>query len=382
MSNYIMEMDELSDSQELLNIKPPRVISFFIYFLLLMLISAALYSWWGEIEIVVKAQGTIRPFDDISRVSNIIGGRIKSINYIQDQWVRKGDILYEIDSDDMKIKIDRISEQIADFAGTEGNLLLLKESILSKQNLFEPDNIEYYNKYQFYKVSREKLDLENISAMRKYSSQKNMSAFVAKNELEELESQSRLSELNLQSFISENLILIETELHESTRELKQMRSDLDSLENQVELSEIRAPIDGHINKLVDLNIDDYLFSGVEVLHIIPDTAESKKVQIAISNKDIAGIKVHDPVSYRLPALPKNEFGIIKGEIVSIPADINSASEGVFIVEGSFNQSSLNSKTDEKIQLKNGMFVDVRITVRKRKILFHVLDKIGLLPKEN
>lgn len=381
MSSYIVEMDELSDSHELMNLRPPKIISYFIYFLLLMFLAAVMYAWWGEIEIVVKASGTIRPYDDISRVSNIVGGRIKAINYIQDQHVGKGDLLFEINSEDMKIKIDRIEEQIEDLAGKEENLLLLKESILLEKNFFEPDNIEYYNRYLFYKVSREKLNLEKISTMRKFSSQKNMSSFVAKNELEELESQSKLSELNLQGFESENYILIETELQAARKDLKQLRSDLDSLEQQVELSEIRAPIGGSINKLVDLNIDDYIFSGVEVLHIIPDTAESKKVQISISNKDIAGIEVHDPVSYRLPALPKNEFGVIKGEITSIPADIISSNGGFFIIEGSFNQSSLNSKADEIIQLKNGMFVDVRITVRKRKILFHVLDKIGLLPKE-
>ena len=243
------------------------------------------------------------------------------------------------------------------------------------------DNIEFYNRYHYYKVSREKLDLDYMSSMRKFSAQNNMSSFVAKNELVELESHARLAELNLQSFVSENNITIETELHESEKELSQLISDLDTLENQVDLSIIRAPIDGYINKLTDLNVDEYLFTGVEVMHIIPDRGESQKVEIAISNNDIAGINIHDPVSYRLPSLPRNEFGIIKGEILSIPADIKSNNDGLFIVVGSFNQSSLYSNKNEEIKLKNGMFVDVRITVRKRKILFHVLDKIGLLPKE-
>ena len=381
MSNYIINIEDLSDSRELLNTKPPKIISYFIYFLLLMLLSSLIYAWWGEIEIVVKTHGTIRPYKDISRVSNVIGGRIKTINYSQDQDVKKGDLLIEIDSDDMKIKIDRIHEQIKDLTEKENCLILLKKSIQSEQSLFGPDSIEFYNRYIFYKVSKEKLNLDYISAERKYTAQNNMSTFVAKNELEELETQARLAELNLQSFISENHIILETELQEIKKELKQLSSDLDSLKKQVELSVIRAPIDGRINKLIDLNREDYIFSGVEILHIIPDTSESKKVQIAISNKDIAEIKVHDSVSYRLPALPMNEFGIIKGEIVSIPADIKSNNEGFFIVEGSFNQTSLNSNKNENIQLKNGMFVDVRITVRRRKILFHVLDKIGLLPRE-
>ena len=112
MSNYIIEMNELSDSRELMNMRPPKIISLFIYFLLLMLLSAAIYSWWGEIEIVVKTNGTIRPYDDISRVNNIVGGRIKSINYLQDQYIEKGDVLIEIDTEDIKIKIDRIHEQL------------------------------------------------------------------------------------------------------------------------------------------------------------------------------------------------------------------------------------------------------------------------------
>ena len=384
MNNHIIDIKDLTDSRELLEAKPPKVMTIFIYYLLLMIAVGVIWSYYGSLEIVIKAPGIIRPAGNISSIRNIIEGPVKKISFKNGDVVDKGDLLYQIDSKAFDIEQGEVLSRIAVLKKEKKNLVLLKEGIQKEENLFPSEEARFYNRFLVYVYNRERLNLSYLTADKKYEIQKNMSGYVtSRNELEELESAARLSYLNLESYISENRMQVEMELQTVSDQLSVLFNNKKTLEEKIDLCSVTASIGGQIQRITDFNTSDYLLSGVEVLRILPGDVLSRKVEILVSNKDIAGIEIGDSLSYRFPALPQNEYGIINGEVLSIPVDTNGSSlEGVYIIEGSLNKKALNNGSGKSISIKTGMFVDVRIIVRKRKILFYLLDKLDLISKKS
>ncbi|MBB6479600.1 HlyD family secretion protein [Spirochaeta isovalerica] len=373
MKNTILNIDDMGESRIMLERKPPRLISLFVYFLLLMLLTAFLYSWFSKIEIVVKTHGTIRPFETVSRVRSVRDGKIKTIRYKPGQYIKQGEPLIEIDCDYQVQELERIQGRIDELEVKSMHLQNLRKSYEEDRNAFSrTGEREFYERFFLYSCEKRKLELNRDAAQAKYNARESMAQFVAKSELEELEYKLRMAELELQSFTGSSFLEVVDEYDLIKTELRSLVSQAEQLEKEISLSTIFAPISGTVNKLAELNDGDYLFSGMDILDIVPETGGRGRVEISISNQDIAGIKTGDAVSYRLPALPKEKYGVLKGNITSIPADMQKTAEGLFLVEGSFD----NLK--EFPELKSGMFVDVRITVRKRRILFHLLDKSGLM----
>ena len=60
MRKDIRHLNELSDSREMLEAKPNPLMVWFIYLLLIMIVSALIWIYYGKMDEVVKADGVIR----------------------------------------------------------------------------------------------------------------------------------------------------------------------------------------------------------------------------------------------------------------------------------------------------------------------------------
>ena len=95
------------------------------------------------------------------------------------------------------------------------------------------------------------------------------------------------------------------------------------------------------------------------------------------------INVAKDVKYSFEALPYREYGFINGKIESLSSDSNVDSESglvFFTGEDSLNSSSLRSNKGEKSFIKHGMLCEAKIITRKEKMLYYLLEKIGIKNK--
>ena len=118
-----------------------------------------LWMWYGKIDIVVKAQGMVRPVKKEGVVINPRGGKIKEVYYSVGDFVKKGALLYRLDS--------RLPEERKRNLYRELNML--KKEIVGLQVLYDVMmggssgerllnyDIEYYNRYNLYKLEEEEL---------------------------------------------------------------------------------------------------------------------------------------------------------------------------------------------------------------------------------
>jgi len=156
MKPIIQNIDEMKDSREILESKPHPFTTIFIYILLLIFLSAFIWCWFAEKEIVVDVQGVVRPNENIHKVSNLLGSKVLSVNFKNGDKVEKGKVLYTLEHKELDVQKSSLDKSKKDLEKEISNLEKLKKSISDNKNYFtdSKDEKEYYNKYLSYEKSK------------------------------------------------------------------------------------------------------------------------------------------------------------------------------------------------------------------------------------
>ena len=116
---------------------------------------------------------------------------------------------------------------------------------------------------------------------------------------------------------------------------KEMRANIEELENNLGEATLKATKSGVVNLLENVETGDYLSAGTEVMTIIPDTEDSGSysVDLYISNEDIGHLDEGMDVKYEIAAFPSEEYGNITGMIKNISKDTKvSDNNGISIIK--------------------------------------------------
>ncbi len=149
MKETLLDIKEITDSREMYESKPRPFISAFIYIFLAIIIIAITYMSFATIDIVIKANGVVRPNSGVSTVKNLIAGDIETVNYENGQKVKQGDLLFTLDHSAADIRKDALTEQIEEKTKELKLLNKYKQAVQQEKNLFHPINEEvYYNRYE------------------------------------------------------------------------------------------------------------------------------------------------------------------------------------------------------------------------------------------
>lgn len=156
MKAIIVDIKDMSDSREVYQSKAHPFLWIFTYILLAVIVGAILWASIGKIEIVVKANGQVRPSAGISTVRNLYGGAVKELNFEQGASVKKGDLLYSIEHDALTIEKENLIRQLNDLKNEFNNLNKYRQSILTEQNIFD----EIIEPMYYQKVNKLLLEIE------------------------------------------------------------------------------------------------------------------------------------------------------------------------------------------------------------------------------
>jgi len=387
MQAKIMNFEELSDSKEMLNAKTPKFITFFILLILFMITAAFIWMWFGKIDIIIKAQGIVRPGKTISVIHNSKGGELKEINYFTGKKVNKGDILFSLDDELLKEQIYFLKEQINDKEENINNLNLLKKSIKNNENLFKDkigNSLLYFKRYQAFKDNLKQIKIEYQRAKNKYNQEKMFDgAVTSKNQIKELKFELESAELKVNRFKTEKLINLKKEIQNLNTEVDELTQQLKKVINDHDLLKKRASISGTIQSFHKFNQGDYLPGGTEVLKIIPDCSSEFLMELSVKNEDIGEIEPGQTIKYRFLAFPYREYGILKGEIINISEDINEQADTLenefpYSVRATIDRTELQNNRGEKVKIRPGMISEARVVTHRKKIFYVIMDKLDFI----
>lgn len=164
------------------------------------------------------------------------------------------------------------------------------------------------------------------------------------------------------------------------KQLEELETQIQKTQAQIDQGTITASCSGIVNVLSAVVVGDTIASGTSIATIIPFQESEYKVQMYVSNSDIANIEVGDTIRYNLAALPSNQYGTICGTVTNVSSDAviqDGQYSGYFLVEGSIANQELIDQDGNVGSVAIGMQTDAKIVVQNKTILRYLLEKINL-----
>ena len=176
-----------------------------------------------------------------------------------------------------------------------------------------------------------------------------------------------------QSYITSAL----TDLSAIEGEMAELAARIPALENRVERTSVKSPVDGVINRLNYVTADAYVSTGDVLLEIVP-TGSDLIVETRIDPKDIAEIIIGQDVKISLTAYDPSKYGRIDGRVASISADAlsdNQTGQQYYLVDVAIG-GTLYEDDGSEVTILPGMVASIDVLSGKRTVLDYFWQPIA------
>ncbi len=149
--NKIYSFDQLTDSVELLEKRPPRFITGLLCFLCISLLGFIIWAYIGKLDTVSKGTAMIQGKSNISVSRTQIVGVVDTVNVKSGNEVKKGDILLQLKNQELTDKQNQMDQIVQHLEKQKGMLEQLKRSIeLHKPSFANDVDKKIREEYQAY----------------------------------------------------------------------------------------------------------------------------------------------------------------------------------------------------------------------------------------
>jgi len=162
--------------------------------------------------------------------------------------------------------------------------------------------------------------------------------------------------------------------------LETLQIDITGLRQAIEDATVVAPIDGVVSMFGEMNVGDFIQTGMDIATILPVSGGEHRVMLFVSNADIAGIEEGQRINFRFAALPFADFGEMPGRVTRISTDAHSSEDGqsFFIVEAEMDSGSLFDRNGIEAEVRVGMVCDARVITNTQRIIHWVLERLDFM----
>jgi multidrug efflux pump subunit AcrA (membrane-fusion protein) len=327
---------------------------------------------WSDRSIktyVVTAQGMVTTENKTDIMDNITG-EISSANVEEGKQVKIGDVLFTIDPSDSNLQLQQANGQL-EYDNRRIALLTRAEQDAAKGtnsfNKNNPDELEFYNRLQdnYAKAGEYTVDEASLKAQGYTDDQINQQKQAAATKLNELH--------------YDTILTFTTEKNEDEADKSKLEAQIAALNSSLSEYKITAQNSGTVHLLSPLTKGMVLQQGNSV-GSISDTKNGLIVQATIQASDRPMVSVGDEVSLAVSGLNQEEYGTVKGKVMSIDEDANIDSQKgnvYFNVKVKPEQTFLKDKKGEKVNLTVGMVTETRVKYDKITYMKYFLEQIGV-----
>jgi multidrug resistance efflux pump len=309
---------------------------------------------------------------------------------------------------------------------------LLEKSIEENKNLFDQNDIEFYNQYAEYEINITQLEILKDQKLDNYERLEKLyeAGGISKIDLEDAKNKMELAIVDLNRYKSEYILNIKSTLRQTNQNIEEItatieksslvtqmydgklmdkdlmlekmkidmlvqiedelylnKSNLDNaklslrnIEINIDDSSVKAPIDGIVNVYSEISRGDFLQGAVEIATIVPDVSTEYRVQLMVPNENIAEVELGQKIKYHFHALPFREYGEAEGIVQKISNDSRVDSEtgiSYYVVEATLEETKMESYKGDIREIKAGMVCEAQVVTKSRSILRWLLEKINL-----
>lgn len=415
----------VSDVQAAVLLQSPRGGRLILYLIILLAGAAIGWSWFAEIDDVIKGQGKIIPSSRVQEIQNLEGGVLKEVLVSEGQVVQKGDTLIVLDDIQFGAELEK---NALEAVGLETAIERLTAETEDREPQFSQEIIQQHPrivaKQQLLFTTRQANLQNQIDVLTLAMQEKEQQVEQLNKKLESakerydlaLEEQQKLEPLLASGAVSEMELLrarqkvaearaemtdatfaipeVQSEILEANERLEQAVTDFKekaqqdlneilpryqglialqkSLQDKVARTGIKSPVYGTIKKIYTDTIGGTVRPGMTMMEIVP-LDDTLLVETQIPPKDIGFIRQDQKAKVKISAYDYAVYGGLDGTVSQVSADSITDDKGrtFFIIDVSIPQNFVGEKEDNHMIIP-GMQAEVDVVVSRRKIFDYVL----------
>ena len=353
-----------------------------------LLIAAVIWACISKIDVVITSSGSVQPSGNVNVVQSFSGGTVKSINAVEGEYVKKGDVLIELDTESLEIDEKQLNTQKEILEAQQKIYTKIKnDDDISKvktedyeaelkpyiQSILDADT-SYKNTLDSLKKDKENADLNHQIAqlqLEEYeesgtSRQAEMQELIVKqNELALKQAETKIKDTKTQYSAQ-----INAKLSEISGQLDEIETNLEKYRLSKDYQYITAPISGYVNSVNVNTVGAAVTNAQELVTIVPKDAPLEMV-CYVKNMDIADIEIGMEAEIKLEAYPYNKYGTVKGKVkyISPSAFVSEQTGSVYLVKLEITDKN------EDIDIISGLSGSVEIKTDKRTVMDYFLEPI-------
>ncbi len=381
----------------------------------LLFVAFIVWAYLAKFDQVITAEGKVYPFSSLQEIEHYEGGLLEKVH------VKRGDLVLK---EQLLMSLSPLSAD-SDFNIQRGNiaLLMIKKSRLEAEYLGKKDfrldpkiNEKYKqifdNEYSLFLRRKALYDQQNQNnqngirmAESRYIATK--AAYQASQEEKTVVSnlfdkglESKLSKIKADRAFAESKASKEIAAQELNRakfelsafklehqakvleELSKVKADyLSAYEgirvaaDKAERTQIRAPIDGVVNRVLVSTLGSVVKPGETVVEIVP-ADQTIVVEANVLPSDIGFITKGQRTQVKITAYDFSVFGALTGQVNIVAADTitNDKGENFYVVKVDLDQDFLEVK-NRSLKVIPGMTAQVDIITGKRSPLEYIFSPI-------
>lgn len=390
-----------------------------------------LFAWMSlaRLDISVNAIGSVVPSSRLQQIQSMEGGILQALNAREGSVVKKGDVLAVVQN--LQFTAD-LGESQQSLWGARAALARLEAEARNATPIFPPElekNApdlvrEQRNLWQNRRQERENT-LETLSrqlnqrqqelaeararhealqeaigparealaieeklatagagaradllnAQQRYTSQKGeletTRIAIQRIQAAVAEAQARLSETRSRFLTETSKEKNEIELRAAT-----LAEQLTGRSDKVARRELRAPLDGVVNRVLIPTIGGVVKAGESIMEVVP-AEERLLVAARVKPSDIAFIKPGQEAKVRISAYDSSIFGTLAGEVVRVGADavVDPERKETFFEVFLETRKNYLGDPSERLTISSGMAADASIQTGKRTMMEYMLKPI-------
>ncbi|MGF1474021.1 MAG: HlyD family type I secretion periplasmic adaptor subunit [Geminicoccaceae bacterium] len=402
---------------------PPAASAWFLAIVSLGLIGVVGGASWFEVDLVSRGGGQVLPSIDKQMVQHLEGGIVTEILAKEGDLVSEGDVLLrvetrfaqaELEEKRVELRAQRarlarlkaeaqgdpepsfapeLREAAAGFVATEEQLFRRRRASLDEQLAILADQAEQTAlERDELKTRQTNLERERSLLAQQLKSLEGLSRVGAISDNEVLERRTefqrlrtRLDDTRLQiprmeaalseaeRRSSEMVLRFRAEADEKRAEadlaIAQLDETIGALQDRSRRSDVRAPVDGVVNKLLVSTVGGVVHSGDDLVEIVPSD-QSIIVEARLEPSDRAEVWPGLPAVVKISAYDYAVFGGLQGRVVDISADALQDDQGQPYFRVRLEAASNRLGPDRPVV--PGMTADVDILTGRHTIMSYLL----------
>lgn len=386
----------------------------------IIVLTILFFSVWlifGKVDIVVSARGKVIPDGEIKVLQPLDTGVIGKILVKEGDFVKKGQILMEIDPSTTRPELESVQKNLNQVEleklrlNASSNSLpfvivppgMDAESVNTQKEAYSSSNSglqkQLGSKYaELRKIDQQiKGTLEDAShhkillatSMQKEQRLKPVIDLIAKDDYEKVkddistyssnieEAKDKLGELNHQkeginediSYLKENFKYENLkELADRQKQSTQLQSQLRQLSFKSKKQQIKAPVNGYVVSVLIHTVGGVVTPAEKIISIVPANSPLT-IKATVINRDIGFIKAGMPAAIKIDTFDFQKYGILKGKVNIISRNsIDDPKNGpvyeIYITP--INKYLLVE--GKRRSISSGMSLTAEIKVGKRRII--------------